>query len=126
MVLTVKAVLFVAFEEHMADECLAKPSRSLLQLAILGVYMRRINYDLATVKISVFIEQRNISFQDDISPKTMRLGVLSLKNHETHVRIVSLDQLGSQRALADLFVMFIAWTSQKASKVHKLLCQSWP
>ena len=125
MVLTVKAVLFVAFEEHMADECLAKPSRSLLQLAILGVYMRRINYDLATVKISVFIEQRNISFQDDISPKTI-VKKSSLKNHETHVRIVSLDQLGSQRALADLFVMFIAWTSQKASKVHKLLCQSWP
>ena len=27
----------------MANKCLAKPSRSLLQLAILGVYMRRIN-----------------------------------------------------------------------------------
>ena len=58
--------------------------------------------------------------------KTMRLGVLTLKNRETHVRIVSLDQLGSRRAMADLFVMFFAWTSQKASKVHKLLCQSWP
>ena len=29
---------FVAFEEHMADKCLAKPSRGLLQLAIPGVY----------------------------------------------------------------------------------------
>ena len=57
---------------------------------------------------------------------TMRLGVLTLNNRETHVRIVSLDQLGSRRAIADLFVMFISWTSQKASKVHKLLCQSWP
>ena len=28
---------FVAFEDHMADNCLAKPSQSLLQLAILGV-----------------------------------------------------------------------------------------
>ena len=93
-------------------------------------YMSRINYDSATVNIhSVFIEQRNISFQNDISLKTMRLGVLSwekLKNRETHGRIVSLDQLGSRRAIADLFVMFIAWTSQKASKVHKLLSQSWP
>ena len=60
----------------MADKCLAKPPRSLLQLAILGVYMRRITYDSATVNISVFIEQRNISFQNDISLKTMRLGVL--------------------------------------------------
>ena len=52
--------------------------------------------DSATVNISVFIEQRNISFQNDISLKTMRLGVLSwekLKHRETHGRIVSLDQL---------------------------------
>ena len=120
---------FVAFEERMADKWLSKPSRSLLQLAILGVCMRRIKYDSATVNNSVFIEQRNISFQNDISLKTMRLGVLSwekLKNRETHGRIVSLDQLGSRRAIADLFVMFIAWTSQKASKVHKLPSQRWP
>ena len=80
----------------MADNCLAKPSRSLLPLAILGVSMRRITYDSATVNISVFIEQRNISFQNDISLKTMRLGVLStekLKHVETHGRIVRLDQL---------------------------------
>ena len=47
--------------------------------------MRRINYDSATVNISVFIQQRNISFQNDISLKTMWLGVLSwekLKNRE--------------------------------------------
>ena len=80
----------------MADKCIAKRSRILLQLAILGVYMRRITYDSATVNISVFIEQRNISFQNDISLKTMRLGVLScekLKHRENHGRIVSLDQL---------------------------------
>ena len=60
----------------------------------------------------------------------MRLGVLSWKklkwNRGTHGRIVSLDQLGGRRAIADLFVMFIAWTSQKSSNVHKLLSQSWP
>ena len=58
--------------------------------------MRRITYDSATVNISVFIEQRNISFHNDISLKTMRLGVLSwekLKHRETHGRIVSLHQL---------------------------------
>ena len=52
----------------MADKCLAKSSPSVLQIAILGDYIRRITYDSATV---------NISFQNDISLKTMRLGVLS-------------------------------------------------
>ena len=33
--------------------------------------------DSVTVNISVFIEERNISFQNDISLKNMRLGVLS-------------------------------------------------
>ena len=51
-----------------------------VQLAILGVYMRRINYDSATVNISVYFEERNISFQNDISLKTMILGVLSSEN----------------------------------------------
>ena len=115
----------------MAGKCLAIPSRSLLQLAILGVlYMKRITYDSATVNISVFNEQRNISFQNDISLKTMRLGVLSwekLKHRETHGRQnreLGPASLGSRRAIADLFgVMFIPWTCQKASKVHKLLSQ---
>ena len=39
-------------------------------------YTRRINYDLATVNISVFIQQRNISFQSVISQKAVRFGVL--------------------------------------------------
>ena len=59
----------------------------------------------------------------------MRLGVLlceKLKNCETLSRIVSLDQLGCGRVIADLFIMFITWTRQKASKVHKPLSQSWP
>ena len=58
----------------------------IVQLAILCIYMRRnTNYDWATVNISVLIQQRNISFQNDISLKTMWLGVLSwekLKNRE--------------------------------------------
>ena len=42
-----------------------------------------------TVNVSVFIEQRNISFQNDISLKTMRLGVFlweKLKIHHTYCR----------------------------------------
>ena len=77
--------------------------------------MMRINYDTATVNISVVNEQRNISFQNDISLKTMRVGVLSwekLKNRETHGRIVSLDHMWTS------FVI-IAWTSKKASKSKK-------
>ena len=48
-----------------------------VQFTILGFYMRTVNYNSATVNIIVFTEQRNISFQNDISLKTMRLGVLS-------------------------------------------------
>ena len=63
-----------------------------VQFTILGFYMRTINYDSATVKISFFTEQRNISFQNDISLKTMGLGVVwweKFKNRETHSRIAS-------------------------------------
>ena len=57
----------------MADKCLAKPlvvkslADRVVQFAILGVYTRRLNNDSATVNIPVFIEQRNISFQNDVS-----------------------------------------------------------
>ena len=84
--------------------------------------MRRINYDLAKVTISVFIEQRDISFQNDFSLKTMRLGALSLswekfeKNHETHCRIVSLDQFGSQRA-----IILLIFSSLLSGRVKTLL-----
>ena len=58
----------------------------------------------------------------------MRLGVLScekLKNRETQGRIVSLDQqLGveEQFFIADLFIMFIAWTSDR-SPVTPVKCK---
>ena len=109
--------MFVGYSWHMANKCLAKPSRSLLQLAILDVYMRWINYHSATVNISVFIEQRNIVFQSGVSLKTMRfLGVLLLRESWDSRQNRELGR----RAVADLFVV-IAWTSQKASKVHKSL-----
>ena len=59
-------------------------------------------FPLAGVEPQTFSEKRNISFQNDI------LSWEKLKNCETHGRIVSLDQLGSRRAIADLFVKFIA------------------
>ena len=51
----------------------------IVQLAIPSVLIHEENQhnDSVTVNISVFIEQRNISFQNDISLKNMRLGVLS-------------------------------------------------
>ena len=49
-----------------------------VQFTILGFYMRTINYDSATANISVFTEQRNISFQNDISLKIMGLGDLEV------------------------------------------------
>ena len=61
----------------------------IIQLAILCIYTRRINYNSSTVNISVFIQQRNISFHNYISLKTMRLGVLlweKLKIHHTYCR----------------------------------------
>ena len=51
----------------------------IVQLVIPSVLIHKDNQfnDSVTVNISVFIEQRNISFQNDISLKNMRLGVLS-------------------------------------------------
>ena len=59
----------------MPCKTVAKPlADGVVQLAIPGVYMRRVNYDSVTLNIPVFIEQRNISFQNDISLKTMNWG----------------------------------------------------
>ena len=87
-------------EKHMADEVILNVAK--LQTALYSLqfsaftYMVRINYDSATVNISVFIQQRKILFQNDISLKTMRLGVLlreelnkswnSRQNHELGVK----------------------------------------
>ena len=73
--------------------------------------MSRIYYDSAAVNISVFIEQRNLSFQNDILLKTRRLGVLWW------------EKLKKTWAIADLFVMIIAWTSKKASWMVINFCQ---
>ena len=51
----------------------------IVQLAIPSVLIHKENQydDSVTVNISIFIKQTNISFQNDISLKNMRLGVLS-------------------------------------------------
>ena len=89
----------------MADTCLAKWLRSLLQLAIPRNYMRRINYDSTTVNISVFIEQTNISFENDIfhwKPWDWEctLSWEKLKNREL------VPAIGSRRAI------FYCWSSR--------------
>ena len=93
-----------------------------LQLAIL----RRLHEDnqlrFSNSKHFRRIEQRNISFQNDISLKTMRLGVLSwekVKNCETHGRIVSLDQLASRRALLPIFSSCLS--PERVKKLQKFI-----
>ena len=138
MVLTVKAVLYLISSPlkniQMADKYVAKPSRSLLQLAILSVNMRRITYD------SHFSNSRHFRFywtkkhftSEWYFTKNHHIGSLVVRKVKTswdsrQNRELGPASRGSRRAIADLFgVMFIAWTSQKASKVHKLLSQRWP
>ena len=50
-----------------------------VQLAIPGGYIMRISYDSATVNIFIFIEQRSISFQNDISLKNHEIGSLVVR-----------------------------------------------
>ena len=82
--------------------------------------MRRITYDSAAVNISVFIEQRNISLQNEISLKTMRLGVLSweqLKHRETRGSgIVSLEQL--RLGVEEQLLIF--WSCLSPGRIKKL------
>ena len=94
---------FVAFEEHNYGQqsdikCLAKLSRSLLLMALYSLqfsafmYKRRINYDSATVNISVFIQLRKHFILEWCFPKNHELGSLvllweKLKKCETHGRI---------------------------------------
>ena len=85
--------------------------------------MSRINYDSATVNISVFIQQRKISFQNGNSLKTMRLEVLLCEEIKKIVRFTVESWAWIRRAIADLFVMFISWTSQKALRVHEFCLQ---
>ena len=95
--------------------------------------MVRINYDSATVNISVFIQQRKILFQNDISLKTMRLGVLlreelnkswdSRQNHELGVKeqllLISLSCLspGWVKKLQE-FMKFCLQVSHIANLTH--------
>ena len=86
--------------------------------------MRRITYDSATVNISVFTEQRNISFQNDISLKTMRLGVLSwekVKYRETHGRIVSLDLRLEVEEQLLIFSASCSWSPGRVKKLQKFI-----
>ena len=122
---------FIAFEEHFGGQVSRKtyPSQSLADGCTLQFsgFMRRImklqfSNSIKNKEYCQSIEQRNISFQHDISLKTMR----KVKNSRESRQNCELGPAnGSRRATADLFVMFIGWTSQKASNVHKFLSKSW-
>ena len=66
----------VAYFSHASSyrENVASVRRVLADGVILHLHEK--NYDSTTTNISVFIQQRSISFQNDISQKTVRLGVL--------------------------------------------------
>ena len=84
---------FVIFE-------MAKLARCLLLTALHCIYMRKKLYDSAPENISVFIQQRNISFHNDVSPKSREIGGLvvrlwqKLKNREIHSRSLQSRELG--------------------------------
>ena len=85
------------------------PADGIVQLAILCIYMRRIiNYDWATVNISVLIKQRNISVSEWYFPK----------NHEIVSLVVrKVKNLRESRQYREL-----TWTSEKRFKKFINFC----
>ena len=81
----------------MADKCLAKPSRSLLQLAILGVRLHEENHlRFSNSKHFRFYWTTKNFFSEWHFTKNHEIGspvLKKYKNRDTHGRIVSLDQL---------------------------------
>ena len=115
---------FAAFEEHMADKRITKPSRSLLQLAILGVLILEENHlRFSNSKHFRFYWTKKHFISKWYFTKNYVIGSLVVRKGKT-----SRDSRQNQLRLEveELLLMFIAWTNKKASKVHKLLSQSWP
>ena len=84
--------------------------------------MRRINYDSATVNISFLFGQRNISLRNDISFTTNHeIGSLAVRKVEIKItRIVSLDQLGSRRAM-QLLIFLSCLSPRRVKKLQKFI-----
>ena len=83
--------------------------------------MRRINYDSATVNISFLFGQRNISLRNDISFTTNHeIGSLAVRKVEKKTRIVSLDQLGSRRAM-QLLIFLSCLSPRRVKKLQKFI-----
>ena len=60
--------------------------------------------------------------------KNHEIGSLVVRNIKKIVRLTAESWAwtsGSRKAITDLFLVFIAWTNQKASHAHKLLSQIW-
>ena len=84
--------------------------------------MRRIDYDSATVNInSVSIEQRNISFQNDISLKTMRLSWKKIKNRETQGRTAQQVAQQTSNPEEQLLIFSSCWSLGRVKKLQKFI-----
>ena len=117
----------------MADKCLAKPSQS---RPLATCDSRRLHEDshlqFSNGKHFRFYWTKKHFISEWYFTKNHEIGSLVVRKVKTswdsrQNRELGPPSLGSRRAIADLIgVMFIAWKSQKASKVHKRLSQSWP
>ena len=98
----------------MADKCLAKPSQSLrLLLTVVHCNSRGLHEEnqLRFGNSKHFLFFIYFAKNHEIGSLVVRKVEKSWESRQN--RTVSLDQFGSPRAVADLLVMFIAWTSQK-------------
>ena len=115
----------VAFEEHIADKCLAKPSRSLLLTALYSLQFlaftpgQSITIQQQYSKHFHFYWTKKHFISERYFPKNHETGSLVVRKDK---KIVSLDQLGSRRAIADLFVMFTRCLSPgRVKKLQKFM-----
>ena len=108
----------------MANKCLAKPSRGLLQLAIPGVYEEN-KLRLSDSKHFRFYWIKKHFISEWFSLKTMRLGVLSWEWGKI-VRLTTESRVWTNLGVEEQLLIFSSCLSpgQKASKLRKLASAS--
>ena len=103
----------VKFEEHVPNKCLAKPSRSLLLTALYN------QLRFSGSKHFHFHWTKKHFISEWYFPKHHLTGSLVVRKDK---KIVILDQLGSRRAIADLFVRFTTCLSPgRVKKLQKFI-----
>ena len=115
----------VAFEEHIADKCLAKASRSLLLRALCSLQFLAFTWgESITIQQQYskhfhFYWAKKHFISEWYFPKDHETGSLVVRKDK---KIESLDQIGSRRAIADLFVMFTRCLSPgRVKKLQKFM-----